>query len=171
MFGSVSERIQHSRQHSVQHSASSWPCNDLAISWYLQKGNNSPRVTNHFIMEPCCLFLSFYLKQLYCYDFILFSTFILNPYFQFKSFCGSVTDVDYHDWFCGTSIHQNVREVVREVLIPVLVEDFLPTSLSSLEEMFQMAPSAMMSQYCQHQYVGREKLKWIIFSENSKKGM
>lgn len=110
-------------------------------------------------MEPCCLFLPFYLKQLYFYDFILFSTFILNPYFQFKSFCGSVTDVDYHDWFCGTSIHQNVQEVVREVLIPVLVEDFLPTSLSSLEEMFQMAPSAMMSQYCQHQYVGREKIK------------
>ncbi|XP_052682389.1 E3 ubiquitin-protein ligase ubr3-like [Crassostrea angulata] len=64
---------------------------------------------------------------------------------KFKSFCGSVTDVDYHDWFCGTSIHQNVREVVREVLIPVMVEDFLPTSLSSLEEMFQMAPSAMMN--------------------------
>jgi hypothetical protein len=65
---------------------------------------------------------------------------------QFKnSFCGSVTDVDFQDWFCGTSIHQNIREVVKEVLIPVLVEDFLPTSLSSLEEMFQMAPSAMMS--------------------------
>ncbi|XP_061179951.1 E3 ubiquitin-protein ligase ubr3-like [Saccostrea echinata] len=62
-----------------------------------------------------------------------------------KSFCGSVTDVDYHDWFCGTSIQQNVREVVKEVLIPVLVEDFLPSSLSTLEEMFQMAPSAMMN--------------------------
>ena len=68
--------------------------------------------------------------------------------FQFKSFCGSVTDVDYQDWFCGTSIHQNVRETVKEVLIPVLVEDFSPSSLSSLEEMFQMAPSAMMSK-CQ----------------------
>lgn len=158
MFGSVYERIQHSGQCSVQHSASSWPCFDLAISWYLQKGNNSPRVTNHFIKEPCCLFLPFDFKQLYFYVFRFFiiSTFIFNPDFQFKSFCGSVTDVDYHDWFCGTSIHQNVREVVREVLIPVMVEDFLPTSLSSLEEMFQMAPSAMMSQYCQHQDVGWE---------------
>lgn len=72
LFGSVYERIQHSGQCSVQHRASSWPCNDLAISWYLQKGNNSTRVTNRFIMEPCRLFLPFDFKQLYFYVFSLF---------------------------------------------------------------------------------------------------
>ncbi|KAK3103122.1 hypothetical protein FSP39_016629 [Pinctada imbricata] len=66
-----------------------------------------------------------------------------------KSFSGSVPDKDYTEWFSGSCVLQNVREQIKDVLVPVTVagdfSDLSTTQESSFEEIFQMAPSALLA--------------------------
>ena len=71
--------------------------------------------------------------------------------FQRQSFSGSVPDTEYSEWFSGSCVTQNVRETIREILVPISVEeDFTALSSShdsSLDEMFQLAPSTLLGIY------------------------
>ena len=79
------------------------------------------------------------------------NTFIVSLcYFQHtsKHFSGTVPDRNYKEWFTTCDIFQNVRETIQEIAVPSpLVEEqegILTVSMdSSIEEMFQLAPSAL----------------------------
>ena len=66
-------------------------------------------------------------------------------FFQIKSFNGSVHDKEYMEWFSGSNILQNAKEIIREVLVPIPLDDKQFSLLSSLEEMFHLAPSSLSS--------------------------
>jgi hypothetical protein len=40
------------------------------------------------------------------------------------------------EWFSGSNILQNAKEIIREVLVPIPLDDKQFSLLSSLEEMF-----------------------------------
>ena len=65
-----------------------------------------------------------------------------------KHFSGTVPDRNYKEWFITSDIFQNVRETIQDVAVPSpLVEEqegILTVSMeSSIEEMFQLAPSTL----------------------------
>ncbi|XP_052094995.1 E3 ubiquitin-protein ligase UBR3-like [Mytilus californianus] len=62
---------------------------------------------------------------------------------KIRSFNGLVHDKQYIEWFSGSNILQNAKEIVREVLVPIPLEDKQFSLLSSLEEMFHLAPSSL----------------------------
>ena len=49
------------------------------------------------------------------------------------------------EWFSGSNILQNAKEIIREVLVPIPLDDTQFSLLSSLEEMFHLAPSSLSS--------------------------
>lgn len=69
-----------------------------------------------------------------------------------------VPDRNYKEWFSGSDIFQNIRETIREVEIPLAhpnldQEGSLSMTMdTSIEEMFQLAPSAL---------AGRKKLFYV----------
>ncbi|KAL3831654.1 hypothetical protein ACJMK2_023382, partial [Sinanodonta woodiana] len=68
-----------------------------------------------------------------------------------KSFSGKVPDQNYKEWFSGSSFFQNICEVVQEVSVPyrshhmdLEQEGTMTVNMdTSLEEMFQLAPSVL----------------------------
>lgn len=65
-----------------------------------------------------------------------------------RPFSGTVPDRNYKEWFTTSDIFQNARETIRDVAVPSpLVEEqegILTVSMeSSIEEMFQLAPSVL----------------------------
>lgn len=77
-----------------------------------------------------------------------------RPILQTKVFGGCAPDGDYKGWFSSTSVLQSACDTIKEVHISVLnmvPGDNLtfPTDVDnpSLEEMFQLAPSTIISEY------------------------
>jgi len=89
---------------------------------------------------------------------------------QLKSFNGCVPDGDYKEWFSSSSLQNNMCDFIKEVQVPVPQdvneqEVIFPSNIdfnTSLEEMFQMAPSTVISKSLCVLHMDYDFLKTLI---------